>query len=126
MSNINIIKSKAASILASTVLVLTSSAWTASVLAPATIASNSPRPKVAKVTAITNGDNSCYVNLLDSKGKKYENMYASFDICAQEETFLNKKVRLTYGQERIADCQGEDPCNKSRLVTSITKMQVIK
>lgn len=126
MPNIKIIKSKVASISASTMLAVTGTAWAVSAITLGAQASNIPKPKVATVTAIINGDYSCYVNLVDAKGKKYENLYASFDICAKEKTFLNKKVRLTYGQVRIADCQGEDPCKKSRLVTSITKMQVIK
>lgn len=83
-------------------------------------------PQIATVKSIQNGDNACYVTLVDQKGKTYQSVYANFDICAKEKTFLNKKVRLSYGQGKINDCQSAEPCGKSKQVTLITKMQVIR
>jgi hypothetical protein len=120
-------KSQVAPIIAGTMLAVTGTAFAASALTPAATTPNSQRPKIATVTQLTNGDYSCYVNLVDGKGKKYEGMYGSFDFCANEKAFLNKKVRLSYGQARIYSdtCQGRIPCNQTRVVTLITKMQVI-
>ncbi|MUG93302.1 hypothetical protein F7734_13035 [Scytonema sp. UIC 10036] len=83
-------------------------------------------PQIATVTGITNGDISCYVDLIDSKRKKYQGLYASYDICEKEKTFLNKKVRLFYGLEKVNDCQSAEPCGKSKTVTSIKRMQIVR
>ncbi|GAB1544373.1 hypothetical protein NUACC21_70490 [Scytonema sp. NUACC21] len=83
-------------------------------------------PKIATVTRITNGDISCYVDLVDSKRKKYQGIYASYDICEKEKTFLNKRVRLSYGSDKVNDCQSAEPCGKSRTVTLVKSMQVLR
>jgi hypothetical protein len=84
------------------------------------------RPTVATVKSMANGDISCYVTLVDTKGKNYQSVPATFDICAQEKTFLNKKVRITYGKARVNDCQSAEPCGKTRIATLITKMKTVK
>ncbi|MBP5975320.1 hypothetical protein HW132_21935 [Brasilonema sp. CT11] len=48
-----------------------------------------PRPTVATVKSMVNGDLMCYVNLVDQKGKEYNSVGASFEICAKEKRFLN-------------------------------------
>lgn len=73
------------------------------------------RPTVATVKSMTNGDISCYVTLIDQQGKKYNQIPADFDICVKEKTFLNKKVRLTYGEAKVNDCQSAEPCGMSRI-----------
>ncbi|MBF2064504.1 MAG: hypothetical protein IGS39_08795 [Calothrix sp. C42_A2020_038] len=89
-------------------------------------AQKSQRPTVARVTQLSNGDLACYITLVDSKGKKHNSIVGGFDFCAKPKTYLNKRVRLTYGQMRINDCQSAEPCGKTRVVTGIRKMQVIK
>lgn len=85
----------------------------------------SPKPKIATVKSMSNGDLACYVDLVDQKGKK-SHEYAKFEICAQEKTFLKKKVSLTYAKGSINDCQSNEPCGKSKTVILITKMKIIK
>ncbi|BAZ26857.1 hypothetical protein NIES4073_77710 [Kalymmatonema gypsitolerans NIES-4073] len=84
------------------------------------------RPTIATVKSIVNGDIMCYVNLVDDKARQYNSVGASFDLCANEKTFLNKKVRLSYSRVSVNDCQSAEPCGKSRLETLITKMQIIR
>lgn len=84
------------------------------------------KPSIATVKSMTNGDIMCYVNLVDNKGKVYKNIGASFELCAKEKTFLNKKVRLSYKKVSVNDCQSAEPCGKSRLETLITKMELIR
>jgi hypothetical protein len=84
------------------------------------------RPSIGTVKSMTNGDIMCYVNLVDNKGKMYKNIGASFEICAKEKTFLNKKVRLSYKKVSVNDCQSAEPCGKKRLETLITKMELIR
>ncbi len=86
----------------------------------------SKRPTIATVKKMTNGDISCYVDLIDQKGKKYEQVPASFDICEKEKAYLNKKVTLTYAKQKVNDCQSAEPCGKSKIVTLITKMKVVR
>lgn len=83
------------------------------------------RPTTAKVTGLTNGDLACYVDLVDTRGKSY-NIVGNFDLCSKQKTYLNKRVRLTYGKARINNCQSAEPCGKTRVVTAITRMQVIR
>jgi hypothetical protein len=84
------------------------------------------KPAIATVKSMVNGDLMCYVNLVDNKGKQYNNVGASFEICGNEKTFLNKKVRLSYKRVTVNDCQSAEPCGKSRLETLITKMHIIR
>ncbi|QDL06864.1 hypothetical protein DP113_02110 [Brasilonema octagenarum UFV-E1] len=85
-----------------------------------------PKPTVATVKSMSNGDLMCYVNLVDEKGKQYNSVGASPEICAKEKRFLNKKVQLSYSQASVNDCQSAEPCGKSRIETLITKMQIIR
>ncbi|ARV60534.1 hypothetical protein BZZ01_19555 [Nostocales cyanobacterium HT-58-2] len=85
-----------------------------------------PKPTIATVKSMVNGDLMCYVNLVDAKGRSYNSVGASFELCANEKTFLNKKVRLSYSKVSVNDCQSAEPCGKSRLETLITKMQIIR
>ncbi|NMG05541.1 hypothetical protein [Brasilonema sp. UFV-L1] len=84
------------------------------------------KPTIATVKSLVNGDIMCYVNLVDDKGKHYNSVGASFEICANEKSFLNKKVKLSYSRVSVNDCQSAEPCGKSRIETLITKMQVIR
>ncbi|NJM70951.1 MAG: hypothetical protein HC862_12385 [Scytonema sp. RU_4_4] len=84
------------------------------------------RSTIATVKSMVNGDIMCYVNLVDEKGKQYNSVGASFEICANEKRFLNKKVKLSYSRVSVNDCQSAEPCGKSRLETLITKMQIIR
>ena len=84
------------------------------------------KPNMGTVKSMTNGDIMCYVNLVDNTGKLYKNIGASFDICAKEKTYLNKKVRLSYKKVSVNDCQSAEPCGKKRLENLITKMELIR
>jgi hypothetical protein len=76
------------------------------------------------VTELQTGDLMCYVILEDQNGEEfYEG--ATFDICEQEEVFLNQTVRLTYGVVNINDCESIEPCGKTREENIITDMTVI-
>lgn len=90
-------------------------------------AQNKPdkKPTIGTVKSMVMGDLMCYVDLVDNKGIKY-NLGASFDFCAREKTFLNKKVRLSYRRVSVNDCQSAEPCGKHRFESLITKMKVIR
>lgn len=80
--------------------------------------------EVGTVESIVQGDIICYVTLVDEKGKTHE-VSASFDICADREIFLNKKVRLSYELANLNDCESAEPCGKTRQETIISKMDII-
>lgn len=82
------------------------------------------KPTVGTVKSMVNGDIMCYVKLLDENKTEY-NLGASFEICAKQKTFLNKKVRLTYQQVAVNDCRSAEPCGKTRQESLITKMELI-
>ncbi|MBD2629370.1 hypothetical protein [Trichormus variabilis] len=82
------------------------------------------QPEVGTVKELVNGDLLCYVTLVDENGTKY-NEGASFEICAEEAKFLNKKVRASYTIESVSDCQSIEPCGKSRKESIITKMELL-
>ncbi|MUG95714.1 hypothetical protein F7734_26505 [Scytonema sp. UIC 10036] len=85
---------------------------------------SSAQPTVGTIKELVTGDLMCYVTLLDEKNLE-RRVGASFEICAKEKTFLNKKVRLTYGNARINDCQSIEPCGKTRIETIVTKMEIV-
>lgn len=82
-------------------------------------------PKVATVKKMVVGDLACYVDLVDSKGRKYNSLFADFEIC-EKKTFLNKKVQLFYQKGKINDCQSIEPCGKTKTVVLIKKMQFVR
>ncbi|MEA5552798.1 hypothetical protein VB713_17790 [Anabaena cylindrica UHCC 0172] len=84
----------------------------------------SQQPQIGTVKELVNGDLLCYVTLVDEKGVEHQ-VGASFEICAEEAKFLNKKVRATYTIESVNDCESAEPCGKSRQESIITKMEVL-
>jgi hypothetical protein len=82
------------------------------------------KPKVGTVKELVNGDLMCYVTLVDKKGNEH-NVGATFEICADDKKFLNKKVRLVYEMQSVSDCQSAEPCGKTRKESIITKMEVV-
>ncbi|MBW4684829.1 MAG: hypothetical protein KME40_06930 [Komarekiella atlantica HA4396-MV6] len=85
----------------------------------------SEQPKIGTVKELVNGDLMCYVTLIDENGTEH-NVGASFEICAEQATFVNKKVRAFYELESVNDCQSAEPCGKSRKEYLITKMEILK
>ncbi len=85
----------------------------------------STQPKVGTVKELVNGDLMCYVTLVDKKGIEY-NVGATFDICADDKKFVNKKVRAVYEIKSVNDCESAEPCGKTRKESIITKMEIIK
>ncbi|MEA5579582.1 hypothetical protein [Anabaena sp. UHCC 0451] len=81
-------------------------------------------PQIGTVKELVNGDLLCYVNLVDEQGQE-NRVGASFEICAEERKFLNKKVRAVFTIESVNDCESAEPCGKSRQESIITKMEVL-
>lgn len=82
-------------------------------------------PDVATVTDLVNGDLACYVDLVDMEGKKYQGIYATFEIC-EKVSLLNKQVKLSYQEESFSDCEGIEPCGKSQTQLAIVEMNLLK
>lgn len=82
------------------------------------------QPKTGTVKALVNGDLLCYVTLTDDQ-KKESQVGASFEICAEEKKFLNKKVRLFYEIASVNDCESAEPCGKTRKESIVNKMEII-
>jgi hypothetical protein len=80
-------------------------------------------PATGKVLKLTNGDLMCYVDLLDTRGKKHT-LGADFEICNRNQ-FVNQMVRLTYRVVQVNHCQGNDRCGKTISKNLIVKMRLI-
>ena len=80
------------------------------------------QPEVATVESMVGGDLMCYVTLVDENGIRHQDVGATFEICENQETFLNKKVNLAYEEVPVNDCQSAEPCGKTRLQTLIIQM----
>ncbi|NEQ40222.1 MAG: hypothetical protein F6K40_29850 [Okeania sp. SIO3I5] len=81
--------------------------------------------KVGIVQELVTGDLMCYATLIDENGKEHY-AGASFEICADQDYYLNKKVQLTYQEVNINDCQSSEPCGKTRKEWIISKMKIIE
>ncbi|MGD1712011.1 hypothetical protein [Dapis sp. BLCC M172] len=81
--------------------------------------------KVGIVQELVTGDLMCYATLIDENGKEHY-ARASFEICADQDYYLNKKVQLTYEEANINDCQSSEPCGKTRKEWIISKMKIIE
>ncbi|MBV6624458.1 MAG: hypothetical protein KI793_16220 [Rivularia sp. (in: Bacteria)] len=82
------------------------------------------QPKIGTIKRIEQGDLACYVNLIDETGKEH-NISADFNICADKEKFINKRVKLSYKILNFNDCQSNEPCGKTKKESAIVKMEVI-
>lgn len=89
----------------------------------ATPANTTAQPKLGTIKELVNGDLQCYATLVDENGTEH-NLGASFDVC-QPETFLSKKVSLSYGIRSVNDCQSAEPCGKSKKESLIIKMEIL-
>ncbi|MCC5642698.1 hypothetical protein LC607_06990 [Nostoc sp. CHAB 5824] len=81
------------------------------------------KPRLGTIKDMQNGDLKCYVTVVDEKGKLYESVGASFDIC-EPEKYVNKKVQMYYGLENVNDCQSSEPCGKTIKEWLITKLEI--
>lgn len=82
------------------------------------------QPTVGTVESIVNGDTMCYLTIVDDAGNRHENIGATFDLCANQDRFLNQRVNLEYRQVRVNGCQGVEPCAVTRLETVATEIIV--
>ncbi|BAZ02476.1 hypothetical protein NIES37_64890 [Tolypothrix tenuis PCC 7101] len=87
--------------------------------------SETAQPQIGTIKEMVNGDLKCYVTLVDEKGTEH-NLGATFEVCEKPETFLNKKVSLTYKIESVSDCQSAEPCGKSKKESLISQMEIQK
>ncbi|WP_152588526.1 hypothetical protein [Nostoc sphaeroides] len=81
------------------------------------------KPMLGTIKDMRNGDLKCYVNVVDEKGKLYESVGASFDIC-EPNKYINKKVEMYYQIENVNDCQSSEPCGKTIKEWLITKIEI--
>ncbi|WP_230967186.1 hypothetical protein [Nostoc commune] len=81
------------------------------------------KPILGTIKDMQNGDLKCYFSVVDEKGKLYESVGASFDIC-EPEKYVNKKVQMYYGLENVNDCQSSEPCGKTIKEWLITKLKI--
>lgn len=81
-------------------------------------------PKIGIVKNLVNGDLLCYVTLVDKIGVEHH-VGATFDICAEQEKYLNHKVRAFYQIEPVSDCESNEPCGKTKQESIITRMRVL-
>lgn len=79
----------------------------------------------ATVKDLVNGDLMCYATLIDDNGEE-KTIGASFEICEQQDLYLDKKVKLSYELANVNDCQSNEPCGKTRQELIIIMMEVIK
>jgi hypothetical protein len=96
--------------------------------APQSISNNTTKnkkPQIGKIKELVNGDLLCYVTLVDDQGVE-NRVGASFEICAEEGKFLDKKVRAIFTVESVNDCESAEPCGKTRQESIITKMEVLE
>ncbi len=81
------------------------------------------KPIVGTIKEMQNGDLKCYVTVVDEKGKLYEGVGATFDIC-EPEKYVNKKVKMFYELENVSDCQSSEPCGKTIKEWLISKIEI--
>lgn len=92
---------------------------------PENLRAENPVLEVGTVQNLNTGDIMCYATLIDENDVEY-NIGASFEICQESENYLNQKVRLTYEEVNVNDCQSNDPCGKTRQEQIITEMEILE
>jgi hypothetical protein len=82
------------------------------------------QPQIGTVTELVTGDIICYATIVDEQGIEHH-VGASFEICAESEKYLNKKVRASYEIASLNDCESIEPCGKSRQESIIASMEIL-
>ena len=82
-------------------------------------------PEEGTVKSLESGDLMCYVTLTDESGEEY-NLGARFEICDDQDSYLDQKVQLTYEEANVNDCESSEPCGKTRTENIISEMEVIE
>ncbi|MEB3342939.1 hypothetical protein [Okeania sp.] len=77
------------------------------------------------VIELVAGDLMCYATLVDDDGKEYS-IGAKFEICDDRDFYLDQRVRLTYEEVNVNDCESSEPCGKTRKEQVISEMEVIE
>jgi hypothetical protein len=83
------------------------------------------QPSSGTVTEMVNGDLMCYLTIVDDRGKEHQ-VGATFELCEQQATFLNRSVNLFYQTVSVNDCQSIEPCGKSRQASLVTRMELVE
>ncbi|MBD1997852.1 hypothetical protein H6G00_14665 [Leptolyngbya sp. FACHB-541] len=82
-------------------------------------------PTVGTVESVASDDVLCYLTIVDDEGDRYENVGATFDVCAEQDRFLNQRASLEYRQVRVSGCQGAEPCAVTRLETVVAEVNIL-
>ena len=81
-------------------------------------------PSSGKLLNLVNGDLMCYVELVDTRGRKF-NLGATFEVC-QQTKLLNKRVRLTYKMISVNDCKSAEPCGRTKREKAIVTIRLFR
>lgn len=76
-------------------------------------------PEIGTPIELVQGDLLCYATIVDEQGEELR-VGATFEICRDQDTILNKRVRFIYTLENVADCESAEPCGKIRQETVIS------
>jgi hypothetical protein len=81
------------------------------------------------VKSITDGDQGCYYELEDAKGRSFIET-AGFELCDPKlkRLYKGKKVSLSYKVEKVMadDCEGNPECTRHKNEAVVKKIKVIK
>lgn len=81
-------------------------------------------PEVGVIKQLQQGDQMCYVTFTDAAGAERQ-VGATFELCEQQDRYLNQRVRLIYGVRNVSDCQSNEPCGKTRRANVVIKMEPV-
>lgn len=81
-------------------------------------------PEVGVIKQLQQGDQMCYITFTDTAGTERQ-VGATFELCAQQERYLNQRLRLIYGVRNVSDCQSNEPCGKTRWANVVIKMEPV-
>ncbi len=102
---------------------LSFAALAVSLLCPLAVSAQEHKP-FGIIVEMVNADTACNLTLRDDAGKTFYES-ADFPIC-QRKDLLNKRVALTYKQERVqaASCQGDPNCKKSDIIMLVVSARL--
>ena len=88
------------------------------------IAENSPLEE-GILQELVAGDIMCYATLIDDDDQEYS-IGAKFEICDDQDLYLDQRVKLTYEEVDVNDCESSEPCGKTRKEQIISEMEIIE
>lgn len=92
-------------------------------LAAKTVPVSEERPPVGVLLDLIGGDLMCYADIRLRDGSVVASVPATFEVCDKGGPLIGLPARFHYSPGNVADCEGIEPCGRSRVMLLLDRVQ---